>query len=93
MDASLAALGVSAVQRLVVSLMRYSQEATMEVTQIAACNRLDDVEKRLARWLLMSYDRIGSDHHKEPVARWHGCEVACPESVCPLFVRSLSVLR
>jgi CRP-like cAMP-binding protein len=41
--------------------MRYSQEATMEVTQIAACNRLHDVEKRLARWLLMSHDRIGSD--------------------------------
>jgi len=47
--------------RLVASLMRYSQESTMEVTQIAACNRLHEVEGRLARWLLMSHDRIGSD--------------------------------
>ena len=47
--------------QLLVSLMRYAQESTMEVTQIAACNRLHDVEKRLARWLLMSQDRIGSD--------------------------------
>lgn len=43
------------------SLMRYSQEATMEVTQIAACNRLHEVNERLARWLLMSHDRIRSD--------------------------------
>ena len=45
--------------QLIVSLHRYSQEATMEVTQIAACNRLHEVEERLARWLLMSQDRIG----------------------------------
>jgi CRP-like cAMP-binding protein len=42
-------------------LLRYSQEAAMEVTQIAACNRLHEVEERLARWLLMSQDRVDSD--------------------------------
>ena len=47
--------------QLTVALVRYSQEATMEVTQIAACNRLHEVDERLARWLLMSQDRIGSD--------------------------------
>ncbi len=47
--------------QLMVRLLRYSQEATMEVTQIAACNRLHEVEERLARWLLMSHDRIVSD--------------------------------
>lgn len=47
--------------QLVLSLLRYSQEANMEVTQIAACNRLHSVDERLARWLLMSQDRIGSD--------------------------------
>jgi CRP-like cAMP-binding protein len=47
--------------QLLISLLRYFQEATMEVSQIAACNRLHDVEERLARWLLMSQDRIRSD--------------------------------
>jgi len=47
--------------QLMMSLMRYSQEAAMEVTQIAACNRLHSVETRLARWLLMSQDRIRKD--------------------------------
>jgi CRP-like cAMP-binding protein len=46
---------------LFASLLRYSQEATMEVTQIAACNRLHEVNERLARWLLMSHDRIRKD--------------------------------
>jgi CRP-like cAMP-binding protein len=31
----------------------------MQSTQLAACNRLHDVEERLARWLMMSHDRIG----------------------------------
>jgi CRP-like cAMP-binding protein len=43
---------------LTIALFRYSQEATMEVTQIAACNRLHEVDERLARWLLMSQDRV-----------------------------------
>jgi CRP-like cAMP-binding protein len=47
--------------RLSIKLLRYSQEATMELTQLAACNRLHEVDERLARWLLMSHDRIGLD--------------------------------
>lgn len=43
-------------------LQRYSQELTMQATQVAACNRVHEVEARLARWLLMSQDRIGSDN-------------------------------
>lgn len=42
------------------SLQQYSQIFTMEITQIAACNRLHEVEERLARWLLMCADRIDS---------------------------------
>jgi CRP-like cAMP-binding protein len=41
------------------SLNRYSQELALQVTQVAACNRLHEVEERLARWLLMSQDRVG----------------------------------
>jgi len=47
--------------RLERRLQQFSQILAMEVTQIAACNRLHEVEERLARWLLMSADRIGSN--------------------------------
>jgi CRP-like cAMP-binding protein len=39
-------------------LHRFGQRLAMQTTQIAACNRLHGVEERLARWLLMSHDRI-----------------------------------
>lgn len=42
-------------------LQQFAQIMTMQVTQIAACNRLHEVEQRLARWLLMSADRIASN--------------------------------
>jgi CRP-like cAMP-binding protein len=46
--------------RLERQLHQFAQVMTMQVTQIAACNRLHEVNERLARWLLMSSDRIGS---------------------------------
>lgn len=42
-------------------LQQFSQVLAMQVTQIAACNRLHEVNERLGRWLLMSADRIGSN--------------------------------
>jgi CRP-like cAMP-binding protein len=45
--------------RLEKSLHRYSQELSIQAIQIAACNRLHEVDERLARWLLMSQDRVG----------------------------------
>src|SRR6202035_1408871 len=42
-------------------LNRYAQELGMQATQVAACNRLHNVEQRLARWLLMSQDRVGGE--------------------------------
>src|SRR3984957_17411455 len=47
--------------RLERRLQQFSQIMGMQVTQIAACNRLHEVNERLARWLLMSADRIGSN--------------------------------
>ncbi len=41
-------------------LQRFSQVAAVELAQIAACNGLHQVQQRLARWLLMSQDRLGS---------------------------------
>jgi|SRR5579862_2254333 len=41
-------------------LERFSQVTAVEVAQLAACNGLHQVHQRLARWLLMSQDRIGS---------------------------------
>ena len=42
-------------------LNRFGHRLAMQTTQIAACNRLHEVEERLARWILMSQDRILSD--------------------------------
>ena len=41
-------------------LSRYAVVRGMQVAQTAACNRLHDIEQRLARWLLMTQDRVDS---------------------------------
>ncbi|MGA7694319.1 MAG: Crp/Fnr family transcriptional regulator [Candidatus Sulfotelmatobacter sp.] len=41
-------------------LHRYAAIRGMQVAQTAACNRLHDVKQRLARWLLMTQDRVDS---------------------------------
>jgi CRP-like cAMP-binding protein len=40
-------------------IQRFAMVLAMQSTQLAACNRLHEVEERLARWLIMSHDRIG----------------------------------
>jgi len=42
-------------------LQRHSLLMAMQVAQIATCNRLHEVDERLARWLLMTADRVGSE--------------------------------
>jgi len=41
-------------------LTRYAAIHGMQVAQTAGCNRLHDLEQRLARWLLLTQDRVGS---------------------------------
>ena len=43
------------------TLSRYAVIQGMQVAQTAACNRLHDVEQRLARWLLMAQDRVKTE--------------------------------
>lgn len=45
--------------RLILRLVQYQ---SLTLGQLAACNRLHEVEERLARWLLMVQDRIGDPH-------------------------------
>jgi CRP-like cAMP-binding protein len=42
-------------------VLGYVQSQASLLGQLAACNRLHEVEERLARWLLMVHDRIGDD--------------------------------
>ncbi len=42
------------------ALDRYAAVHGLQVAQTAGCNRLHDLEQRLARWLLLTQDRVGS---------------------------------
>jgi CRP-like cAMP-binding protein len=43
------------------ALEKYAVMQAFQMGQIAACNRLHDLDQRLARWLLMCQDRVDSD--------------------------------
>jgi CRP-like cAMP-binding protein len=53
--------GNPALQR---ELYRYTYALMAQISQTAACNRFHVVEQRLARWLLMSHDRVKSDRFR-----------------------------
>ena len=42
------------------NLKRYASVLAMQIAQTAACNRLHDINQRLARWLLMALGRVDS---------------------------------
>jgi CRP-like cAMP-binding protein len=46
------------------AVRRYTYDLMVQVTQTAACNRFHHVEARLARWLLMTRDRVGSNQFR-----------------------------
>jgi CRP-like cAMP-binding protein len=43
------------------ALYRYTYALMAQISQTAACNRFHDTSQRLARWLLMTRDRVGAD--------------------------------
>ena len=43
------------------ALYRYMYALMTQISQTAACNRFHEAEPRLARWLLMTRDRVMSD--------------------------------
>jgi CRP-like cAMP-binding protein len=45
-------------------LHRYSHSLLTQASQAAACNRFHRVSARLARWLLMTHDRLGADEFR-----------------------------
>ena len=45
-------------------LHRYSHSLLTQVSQSVACNRFHSVDKRLARWLLMTSDRLGLEEFR-----------------------------
>ena len=45
-------------------VLRYAHALLTQVSQTAACNRFHRVEQRLARWLLMTRDRVRSDQFR-----------------------------
>jgi CRP-like cAMP-binding protein len=42
----------------------FAHELMLQIAQSAACNRFHSVNARLARWLLMTRDRVGSDEFR-----------------------------
>lgn len=44
------------------AIEKYVMTQQLQVAQLAACNRLHDMDQRLARWLLMCQDRIDSEN-------------------------------
>ena len=45
-------------------LRRYTHSRLTQVAQGAACNRYHSIDERLARWLLMTHDRMRSDEFR-----------------------------
>ena len=60
-------------------LLRFTEAMILQISQVAACNRVHTVEERLARWLLMTRDRTASDElelTQEFLAMMLGCRRA-----------------
>src|ERR1700761_468350 len=47
---------------LMEAIVRHGQATIVQAAQAVACNALHDVKQRLARWLLMTHDRVSDDY-------------------------------
>ncbi|CAM3750539.1 Crp/Fnr family transcriptional regulator [Pseudomonas reidholzensis] len=47
---------------LLVLMLRYTQALITQMAQTAVCNRHHSIDQQLCRWLLLSLDRLQSDH-------------------------------
>ncbi len=47
---------------MLVLLLRYTQALVTQMAQTAVCNRHHSIDQQLCRWLLLSLDRLPSDH-------------------------------
>ena len=45
-------------------LLSYTHSLLTQISQAAVCNRFHPIDARLARWLLMTRDRMGADEFK-----------------------------
>jgi len=54
--------GLAQSPQLRLLLSRYVLTQGLQIAQITACNRLHEIEQRLARWLLMCQDRVESEY-------------------------------
>ena len=74
-------------------VFRYTYELMVQMTQTAACNRFHRVEARLARWLLMTRDRVRSNQihlTQELLANMLGVRrVGVTKAACDLRQRNL----
>jgi CRP-like cAMP-binding protein len=52
-------------------MQQYGFLLAMQGAQVAACNRLHEVDERLARWLLMSHDRVGHEYRDGRIPHTH----------------------
>lgn len=61
MDVGVLTRSAGRLDQLEALLARYVHAFLAQVAQEAVCSRFHNIDKRLARWLLMSGDRVGSD--------------------------------
>jgi hypothetical protein len=52
-----------------------SQGYLSKVSQFVACNRLNSVKERIARWLLITHDRVGANEFT--LTHNCGCHAGC----------------